>query len=228
MSVVSQRVLSSTIAALAVSLGGCASTAPKATTNFALHNFCAEAQQLISGTKLSVENVVHIDKQAFVLSKPAVRPLRTEQFVSYMGEAQTLPKMISCKMKTSDHIATEYGTEQTRGEGLCADINRQTLERVLQAMSTAERRKLSFDRGRNVVFDPEQRTTDGPVWLSPFALARVGADGSLHIQSRSMRNDWLDPALARAPDRFKGTRYCHLIAPQYLAAVLRGELRADE
>jgi hypothetical protein len=228
MSVVSQRVLSFANVALAVSLGSCMSAAPKATTSFALQNFCSEAQQLISGTTLPVENVVHIDKQAFVLSKPAVRPLRTEQFVSYMDEAQTLPKMISCKMKTSDHIATEYGAEHTRGEGLCADINRQTLERVLLAMSAAERRKLSFDRGKNVVFDPEQRTTDGPVWLSPFALARVGSDGALHIQSRAMRNDWLDPALARAPERFKGTRYCHLIAPQYLAGVLRGELRADE
>jgi hypothetical protein len=61
------------------------------------------------------------------------------------------------------------------------------------------------------------------VWLAPFALTTIGSDGALHIHSKAMRNDWLDPALARAPPQFKGTRYCHLIAPQYLARVLRGE-----
>lgn len=188
-----------------------------------LGNFCVAAQQRISGTALRSENTLHTDFEAFVKSKPGVRPLRTEQFVWFEDDARTLPKMISCKMKTSDHIATEYGADQTTGEGQCADINRATLDGVLASMSAAERRRLRFARGTQVVFEPEMRTTDGPVWLAPFALTTIAADGALHIHSKAMRNDWLDPALARAPPQFKGTRYCHLIAPQYLARVLRGE-----
>jgi hypothetical protein len=212
-----------------LTLSGCATAPPSpaasnATAAFDLTSFCVAAQQRISGTALRSENTLHTDYEAFVKSKPGVQPLRTEQFVWFEDDARTLPKMISCKMKTSDHIATEYGADQTRGEGQCADINRATLEGVLAAMSAAERRQLRFARGTQVVFEPEVRTTDGPVWLAPFALTTIAADGALHIHSKAMRNDWLDPALAKAPPQFKGTRYCHLIAPQYLARVLRGDV----
>lgn len=215
---------------VATLLCGCAVTPPSAVmpnAAFDLSTFCTDAQQRISGTPLRSENVLHTDYEAFVKSKPAARPLRTEQYVWFADEARTQPKMISCKMKTSDHIATEYGADQTAGEGQCADINRATLERVLGGMSAAERRRLRYGRGTQVVFEPEVRTTDGPVWLAPFALTTIGADGALHVHSKAMRNDWLDPALAKAPPQFKGTRYCHLIAPQHLARLLRGEAAAS-
>ncbi len=212
---------------LVISASACTTLPQPGTTTAAktldLGSFCVAAQQRISGTALRSENTLHTDYEAFVKSKPGVRPLRTEQFVWFEDDARTLPKMISCKMKTSDHIATEYGADQTSGEGQCADINRATLDSVLASMSAAERRRLRFARGTQVVFEPEVRTTDGPVWLAPFALTTIGSGGALHIHSKAMRNDWLDPALARAPPQFKGTRYCHLIAPQYLARVLRGE-----
>ncbi len=215
------------VAALTTFATACTTTPPTPST-FELGDFCTEAQQIISGTSLRSENVLHLEKPAFASSKPSARPLRTEQFIAYEDEARTQPKIISCKMKTSDHLATEYGPESTRGEGLCADINRATVDRVLKSMTRAERRRLQFNRGTQIVYDPEERTTDGSVWLAPFPLTAVDAAGTLHIRTRSMRNDWLDPALAQAPARFKGTRYCHLIAPQYLARLLRGDVQADE
>lgn len=217
------------LAFLAGVSGGCA-TSPPATTAvpaaFDLTDFCADAQQRISGTALRPDNVLHTEYTAFVKSKPSVRPLRTEQYVWFEDEARARPKMVSCKMKTADHIATEYGAGQVAGEGECADINRATLERVLASMDSGEQRRLRFDGGARVVFEPEFRTADGPVWLAPFALTTLGSDGALHIHSLAMRNDWLDPALANAPPQFKGTRYCHLIAPQYLLRVLRGDVPA--
>ncbi len=198
--------------------------APQAGPLDDLARFCIDAQQIIAGTKLPVESVLHTVYDEFVLSKPEARPLRTEQYVWYEDAARTQPKMISCKMKTSDHIATVYGAEQTRGEGMCADINRATLQRVLAATPAAERRRLAFDGGTRVVFDIEEVTTSGPDWLAPYAFAYRGGDGALHLRAKAMRNDWLDPRLAQSPARFKGTRYCHLIAPSYLARILRGEI----
>jgi hypothetical protein len=212
----------------AAALSGCATTPASpaaAIASFDLTSFCTEAQQRISGTSLRSENTLHTDYEAFVKSKPGVRPLRTEQFIWFDDDARTQPKMISCKMKTSDHIATEYGADQTGGEGECADINRATLARVLASTSAAQRRQLRFARGTQIVFEPEVRTTEGPIWLAPFDLATRGVDGALHIHSKAMRNDWLDPALAKTPPQFKGTRYCHLVAPQYLARLLKGEIK---
>ena len=189
-----------------------------------LARFCIDAQQIIAGTQLAVESVLHSDYDAFVLSKPEAQPLRTEQYVWFEDAARTQPRMISCKMKTSDHIATVYGADQTRGEGMCADINRATLQRVLASVPASERRRLAFDGGTRVVFDIEEVTTNGPEWLAPYAFAYRGGDGALHLRAKAMRNDWLDPRLAQSPARFKGTRYCHLIAPPYLARILRGEV----
>lgn len=207
-------------------LAACA-TAPVSTAPVAvpLGEFCSAAQAITSGSSIRGTNVVHSDYEEFVLSKAVIRPLRTEQYHWYEDEAKTRLKMISCKMKTADHFRTEYGADQAGEERSCADVNRQTIDQVLGAMSKTERRRLLFDHGRNIVLDPDELTNMGPVWLEPYAMSYVGTDGALHIMSKAMRNDWLDERYFQAPPKFRGTRYCHLIAPEYLARVLRGEVR---
>jgi hypothetical protein len=217
------------IAALAIA--GCASTGTRGASASAaaasiasLDRFCIQSQADISAAKIPAVVVLHTDYDAFVQSKPAVRPLRTEQYIWYADEARTQPKMISCKMKTADHIRTEYGAEAVGEEGLCSDVNRRTLNRVLASVGKRERRRLKFDAGTRVVFDADEVTDNGPIWLAPFPMASVGSDGALHLKSKAMRNDWLDPRLKDAPARFKGTRYCHLVAPSYLLGILRGDV----
>lgn len=211
---------------------GCATTPPagsgtaeggKAATDMPLatdDRYCITAQQRVAATGVPTVNVVHTDFQAFTFSKPKARPLETTQYVWFEDEAKTRPKMISCKMKTADHIRAEYGADQSGGDTSCAALNERTTQAVLAALTPAERRKLAFDGGRNVVYDPDFVTTDGLTWLAPFEVARVDDDGVLHIASKGMKNDWLDPKLANAAERFKGTRYCHLIAPEYLKRLL--------
>ena len=89
------------LAALAVT--GCAAPAgrPPVAAASPLADFCSDAQQLVGSTALRASNVVHDDYQAFVLSKPKVRPLETEQFHWYEDAARTRLKMISFKMKTT-------------------------------------------------------------------------------------------------------------------------------
>jgi hypothetical protein len=136
-------------------------------------------------------------------------------------------RVISCKMKSADHIRTEYGPDQVGEQGSCAALNQQTLDRVLASFSDAERRRLKFDRGRDVVIDPDDRATSSTYWLQPYAIAYIGAGGALHLQSRSIHNDWLDPRLADMEPRYKGVRYCHLIAPDYLRDMLLGKIPAE-
>jgi hypothetical protein len=194
--------------------------------------FCRDAQRDIVTTALGAENEVITVLDAFVKSKPVVRPLQTRQFVWMEdGAAGTetgptgpaRPKMVSCKMKTADHLVAEFGAGAAGADIGCSGVNRLTLERVLAAMTPAERRRLRF-KPQQVVFDEDFVTALGPVWLEPYPIARLGEDRRLHIQARAMRNDWLDPRYAAAPPQFRGTRYCHLIAPEHLARLLRGEV----
>ena len=194
--------------------------------------FCRDAQRAIVTTALGSENEVITVLDAFVKSKPVVQPLQTRQFVwmedgttgAGIGTAKPArPKMVSCKMKTADHLVAEYGAGAAGADIGCSGVNRLTLERVLAAMTPAERRRLRI-KPQQVVFEEDFVTPLGPVWLEPYPMARRGDDGSLRIQSRAMRNDWLDPRYAAAPPQFRGTRYCHLIAPEHLARLLRGEV----
>ena len=205
---------------------GCATTAPPPPPPAIAHLDRSGIHSLadISAAKVPATVVLHTEYQSFVESKPAARPLRTEQYVWYADDARTQPKMISCKMKTADHIRTEYGADAVGEEGLCSDVNRLTLKRVLESVSARERRKLKFDAGTRVVFDADEVTDNGPIWLAPFPMASLGADGALHLKSKAMRNDWLDPRLKDAQARFKGTRYCHLVEPTYLLGILRGSV----
>lgn len=192
-----------------------------------LDRFCADVQHYMAGTTLPVVNVVHTSYDAFVLSKAQVRPLQTEQYAWYEDDGGAHVQMISCKMKTSDHLRTEYGADQSTGEQTCSGYNALTLAKLIDSVPAAQRASLRFEGGRNVVFDDDEITPMGPVWLAPYAMARVDDAGALHVKAKAMRNDWLDPRLAKTPDRFKGTRYCHLIAPDYLARVLAGTTPVD-
>jgi hypothetical protein len=191
-----------------------------------IDDFCSRAQQLIASTPLVAENIIHADYQAFVLSKPVIRPLQTEQHHWYEDAAKTRLKMISCKMKTTDHLRTEYGADQAGSEGACANINRHSHRVALAEARSRGQRRLRFGNGEQVAFDVEELTTIGPEWLKAHEIAWQDAAGVLHVQSRAMRNDWLDPRYVKAPIPVRGTRYCHLIAPDYLRRLLTDEIEA--
>ncbi|MEY2624514.1 MAG: hypothetical protein RL412_289 [Pseudomonadota bacterium] len=219
----------SSFSALAVGLllSGCSfapvtSVAPAKTTD----SFCIEAQAAIVSSKVQARNEIHTDVATFTKSKPVARPLVTTQYVWPESTApNATAMMVSCKMKTADHLVSEYGPEAAGADIGCSGVNALTLQRVLASMTPAERRRLRFDGGKKVLMDPDIVTTMGPIWLEPYAMARIGESGHLRIQAKAMRNDWLDPRYLAAPPQFRGTRYCHLVAPEYLRRLLLGEVK---
>lgn len=208
-------------------LSGCSfapvtSIVPAKTTD----NFCVEAQATIVGSKVEARNEIHTDVAAFTKSKPVARPLVTTQYIwPESAEPGASPMMVSCKMKTADHLVSEYGAEAAGVDIGCSGVNALTLQRVLDSMTPAERRRALFDGGKKVVLDTDIVTAMGPIWLEPYAMARVDESGYLRLQAKAMRNDWLDPRYQAAPPQFRGTRYCHLVAPEYLRRILLGEAK---
>ncbi|MFM7396375.1 MAG: hypothetical protein ACKO42_04590 [Gammaproteobacteria bacterium] len=216
-----------TILATVLVLASCSST-PVATVKPVLttDQFCIEAQAAIVGSKIPARNDVHPDLAGFTKSKPVARPLVTTQYVwPESASPNATPMMVSCKMKTADHLVSEYGEGAAGADIGCSGVNALTLQRVLASMTPAERRRASFGGGKNVVMEPDIVTAMGPIWLEPYAMARVDESGRLHVQAKAMRNDWLDPRYLTAPPQFRGTRYCHLVAPEYLRRLLLGETK---
>jgi hypothetical protein len=186
--------------------------------------FCIAAQAHVTGSRVATVNRVYTDYQAFLESKPAPRPLTTRQYAWFEDDARSAPRMISCKMKTADHIRAEYGADQVGDDTSCAAVNALTLHAVLSSMTRAERGQLKFDGGRRVTFDPDLVTHSGQFWVEPFAVLALAPDGALHVKSKGLKNDWLDPRFAQQEPRFRGTRYCHLVAPEYLKRALLGDV----
>ncbi|MBM4214703.1 MAG: hypothetical protein FJ173_00825 [Gammaproteobacteria bacterium] len=215
------------VLALAILVSSCSSTPKTSTPSFnTTDRFCVDAQAAIVTSEVEARNEIHTDVAAFTKSKPVARPLVTTQYVwPESAEPNAQPMMVSCKMKTADHLVSEYGAEAAGADIGCSGVNALTLQRVLDSMTPAERRRALFKRGRNVVMETDIVTAMGPIWLEPYAIARVDESGTLRLQAKAMRNDWLDPRYLTAPPQFRGTRYCHLVAPEYLRRLLLGEVK---
>ncbi len=220
------------LATLACTVAGCAaSPAPRereraSPAEFATTTarFCSEAQRLITASRVPAANTVYTDRDAFVSSKASARPLETRQYGAYEDEARTRLKMVSCKMKTADHIRTEYGADQAGADESCASINQRSLDAVLATLTRAERRRLKFGgKAGRIVVEPDQVVDNGGDWLKPFALAWIDAAGALHLSAKGMNKGWLDPRYSSADPRFRGVRYCHLAAPEYLRRLVLGD-----
>ncbi|MEZ5566716.1 MAG: hypothetical protein R3F24_14930 [Gammaproteobacteria bacterium] len=223
--------LSSSVATLAgmvslVFVAGCASQSTSTTQNAPpLDEFCLEAQRVVVRTDVVPALVVHQDFNSFVKSKASIDPLTIQQYVWYEDDDPTKPLMISCKLKSADHLNEAYGAGTSAGNGRCQDMNRLTWEWVRASLGSRHVEDVVFDEPEEVWNDKNPGMT-GPDWLKPYTMAWRDKAGVLHIRSKGFRVDWKDPRFSAMPARFRGVQYCHLITPQYLTRLVTGKAQA--
>ena len=189
-----------------------------------LRSSVSRPQYLLTGTRVRAANRVHQDYDAFVLSKAQINPLTTQQLVRHLDGPQEGARMISCKLKTVDHLVATFGSDAASGEGRCGDIHRQ----MAIELAAAEPGSLEVVVDADLVVDihAAEGTALGPQWLEPHQLAYQDNQGRLHIRGKEFRVDWGEPRFAAAPPQFRGIHYCHVIAPDYLRRLAVGELHA--
>jgi hypothetical protein len=200
----------------------CAADATPASTPEALRSqasFCSEVQALIVATNVEATNTLHAQHRAFVLSKPSIKPIATHQHEPAEGEPGAAEGMISCKMKSADHIRTVHGPSAA-GE----DIGCDGVMRVIVEASLARQDGAASRNPAKIEILPEQQVDNGDAWLAPLKVIERASDGALRIRTRGLRKDWLDPRYAEHREEIRGVRYCHLVAPWFLDRVLSGEV----
>ncbi len=187
-------------------------------------DFCAEVQRRSAGVSMPVRNVIHTDFAAFVDSKPGIDPLETQQYVEYADDARTRPQKISCKLKSADHIRAVHGTAATRAvenPNLCREINRATILEVWRGLDALTRSKAAVPPHR-FMLDGDRTEIMGSRWVRPYSYVYAGADGTVHIRAKALLVNWDDWRWKLAPRSFRGTHYCHLIAPEYVRELMLG------
>lgn len=184
--------------------------------------FCSEVQRRLEGTAMTSKNIDHPDYEAFKLSKAEIEPLQTEQFVEYADPAAKKdPVKISCKVKTGDLLNETYGEGTAKKQGSCEAIHRDMADAVYVSLDPSAIR-VSRER---LVFAPDDVKMMGSQWITPFQVV-YAADGKIYLRSKALLVNWNDLKFKFAPDRLRGTHYCHLIAPEYLVRLVTGAATA--
>jgi hypothetical protein len=174
--------------------------------------------------------IVHDNFDAFVKSKALIDG-SVEGFVAgpviqqfnWYDDAGNI-QGISCKLKNADHLNIEFGEGTAGPDGLCQDMNRGVFQLVVREVRELAYNKVTFDASETVS-NTDQPGMTGPDWLAPFTMT-YARDGTLHIATKGFIVDFSDPRYAKAPARFRGVHYCHLVAPEYFNRLMVGEAEA--
>ncbi len=192
---------------------------PDATTD----TFCTAVQEILAGTTVPSELTVYPDIASFRQSKPTPRPLTISQVITV--DEQGRPKMVSCKVKSADHIRSEYGEDAGGPQRYCREITVMVHARVVENLEAEEPGLAATVRG--YVIEPDEPYTTGRMYLSDFPLAFADSDGNLHINTQSLQVNWDDWHYWIMPNVLRGQTYCHLITPEHLEALARGQAQPD-
>jgi hypothetical protein len=188
--------------------------------------FCGRAQQLLTGSTRLPQTVVFEALEDFIKSKPRIVPLEVDQHVTRAGPA-ALPRRVSCKMKSADHLRAEFGPEAAGVERQCRAVNRDTISRVLASLTPGQRAASAYPPSR-IFLEPDADAGNGARFTRGTDSVWEDASGRLRIQALAIRVDWTDWRWRWMPDRFRGQHSCHFVAPEYLRAVLLGTVRVEK
>jgi hypothetical protein len=188
-----------------------------------LNDYCAIAQKEIAASRVPARNVLMADYQAFSRASPSLKPLETMQFVGYADNQHTRPRMISCKLHSSERIRAAYGPTAAGEPSSCARLNRRTLDAVMASMSERQKKKMPFKGPVPVMLEPDLQASSEADWLETFTMVETDVGGTLRIRAKSLGKA---TGNVRVSARGNNDRqYCHLIAPEYLKRILTGEVQ---
>jgi hypothetical protein len=189
----------------------------------ALNEYCAIAQKEIAASRVPARNVLMTDWQAFSRASPSVKPLETMQYIGYADSQHSKPRMISCKLHSSERIRAAYGATAAGEPTSCARLNRRTVDAVMASLTERQKKKMPFKGPVPVMLEPDLQAANEAEWLDAFTMVETDAGGTLRIRAKSLASNGKVRVSTRAANNDR--QYCHLIAPEYLKRILTGEVQ---
>jgi hypothetical protein len=191
----------------------------------ALNDYCALAQKEVAASRVPARNVLMTDWQAFSRASPSVKPLETMQYVGYADSQHTRPRMISCKLHSSERIRAEYGATAAGEASSCARLNRRTVDAVMASLTDRQKKKMPFKGPVPVMLEPDLQAANEAEWLDAFTMVQTDAGGTLRIRAKSLGKASGNVRVGTRASANGQRQYCHLIAPDYLKRILTGEVQ---
>ncbi|MEC9375910.1 MAG: hypothetical protein VYA80_06015 [Pseudomonadota bacterium] len=184
------------------------------------NRFCSIVQKILSNTSIESINTIFDNMPDYRSSKPSVSPLNTYQVITYSGAT---PIVVSCKIKTSDHLQSEYGEDAAGKQRYCPEISKLTLQQAITELET-ENADAAVIAANFVVDDTEPYAT-GQSYLGDYQPIAEDDTGTIHITSPGLQSNWNNfPISWILPDELLGQTYCHFPTVDFLKAVATGEI----
>ncbi len=183
--------------------------------------FCIAVQHILADTSVKATNTVFDNMPDYRSSKPSPNPLMIYQVVTYDEGG---PIVVSCKVKTADHLIAEYGDDAAGEQKYCPELARR-----VQAQAVTELQESNPEAAAAAaafVIDGNEPYMMGSQYLADFSLSYMGEDGAVHINSPGLQTNWEDWIGIIMPDRLMGQTYCHLATVDYMKRLATGEFEA--
>jgi hypothetical protein len=182
-------------------------------------DFCVAVQKIVANTEITGTNEIFSNMPDYRHSKPSPNPLMIYQVVTYDDVG---PIVVSCKVKTVDHLQAEYGEDAAGPQVYCPAVTgivRAQAVAELKAEGNAE----AAAAAEAFVLDNNEPYLMGSDYLSDFQSIYVGEDGAVHVASPGLQSNWDSWISYIMPDRLLGQTYCHLATADYMKRVAKGE-----
>jgi hypothetical protein len=181
--------------------------------------YCQAAQQLLAGTTLTGTNTVFTDMPEYRHSKPSANPHRIYQVVTYR---EAMPVVVSCKLKTAAHLQAVYGPDAAGTQGICTELTRRARALAVTALEAAGQGEAAA-RAAAFVIDESESYLAGSSYLADFPLSTVANDGSVHLHTPSLFQNYDSWITRFLPWQVQGQQYCHTATADYIAALAVGQ-----
>ena len=180
-------------------------------------DFCVAVQHILASTEVDATNEIFDNMPDYRASKPSPNPLMIYQVVTYDDVG---PVVVSCKVKTADHIRAEYGEDTAGEQNYCPEI-----ARITKAQAVAELQQWNPDAAaiaQTFVIDDLEPFMMGSSYLADFQSSYLGDDGLIHFQTPGLQTNWDDWLIWVMPNRLRGQTYCHLPTVAYMKRLATG------
>ena len=181
--------------------------------------FCVAVQKILGNTDITGTNEIFNNMPDYRHSKPEPNPLLIFQVVTY---DEVGPIVVSCKVKTVDHLQAEYGEDAAGPQVYCPAVTS-----MLRAQAVAELKAegdaAAATAAEGFLLDDTEPYLMGSDYLSDFEPVYVGEDGAVHIASPGLQSNWDSWISYIMPDRLLGQTYCHLTTVDYMKRIAKGD-----
>ncbi|MBL8201562.1 MAG: hypothetical protein JNK40_11360 [Chromatiales bacterium] len=183
-------------------------------------DYCMAAQQILASTTLTGSNTVFTDMPEYRHSKPSADPHRIYQVVTYAG---AMPIVVSCKTKTAAHLRAVYGPEAAGEQLFCPELANRAQRQAVAELADAGQPEAAA-RATAFVVDANEPYSTGQAYLEDFELSYRAADGTVHLNSPGLFQDYDSWITRFLPWQVRGQAYCHVATVDYIKALATGEI----